>query len=173
MFAAGEPVTMRSFKYHRPRGVFCLNGKCASCLVRIDGIPNQKACKVRCKDGMVVQRQSAMPNASNDILFANDYIFPNKLDYHHMFTSPDWLNKALNKVVRKLSGIGDLPDYAASETHHNSRYQVRCSGHRRRTGRNRRCHIRRHSQSRSHSHRRSAATGRAFAILSGDGGRRS
>lgn len=110
LFAAGVPVTMRSFKYHRPRGLFCVNGKCASCLMRIDGVPNRRACTVRCHDGMMVQRQGAFPNASDDLLFVNDFLFPKKLDYHHLLTRPAWLNRALSGAVRALSGLGDLPD---------------------------------------------------------------
>ena len=115
LFASGIPVTMRSFKYHRPRGMFCVNGKCSSCLMRIDGIPNQRACRIRCKDGMFVQRQASVPNASDDLLFTNDFLFPNFLDYHHLFTKPQWLNKALGKVVRTFSGLGAIPDHPATE----------------------------------------------------------
>ena len=110
MMAAGVPVTMRSFKFHRPRGPFCLAGKCASCLVRIDGVPNCKACRITCRDEMVVQRQAGFPTASDDALFANDFLFRKKLDYHHMMTSPQWLNNLAAFAIRQFSGIGDLPD---------------------------------------------------------------
>lgn len=110
LFASGIPVTMRSFKYHRPRGMFCVNGKCSSCLMRIGGVPNQRACRVHCSDGLLVQRQSAIPNATDDLLFVNDFLFPNNLDYHHLLTKPQWLNKAVGKVVRTFSGLGSIAD---------------------------------------------------------------
>ena len=112
MFAWGVPVMMRSFKYHRPRGIFCLNGKCASCLMRIDGVPNRRACLVRCKQGMLVQRQSGFPNASDDLFALNDVVFPKHLDYHHLLTKPPWVNKMMAGVVREFSGMGPLPEKA-------------------------------------------------------------
>jgi sarcosine oxidase subunit alpha len=38
--AAGITITARSFKYHRPRGLLCMTGSCANCLMQVDGIPN-------------------------------------------------------------------------------------------------------------------------------------
>ncbi len=116
LFASGIPVTMRSFKYHRPRGMFCLNGRCSSCLMRVNGVPNIRTCKTRCQDQMMVQRQSALPDASNDLLFANDFIFPKSFDYHHMMTKPLWLNTLFKKAVRRFSGLGDLPDKPPDES---------------------------------------------------------
>lgn len=51
MAAAGVVVTARSFKYHRPRGLFCMTGACASCMVRVDGVPNLQACQTLVKEG--------------------------------------------------------------------------------------------------------------------------
>src|SRR5438552_241068 len=44
LFAAGERVFTRSFKYHRPRGLYCCSGGCASCLMQVDGVPNVRTC---------------------------------------------------------------------------------------------------------------------------------
>jgi sarcosine oxidase subunit alpha len=41
---AGVKVLSRSLRYHRPRGLFCCTGSCASCLVEVDGVPNLPAC---------------------------------------------------------------------------------------------------------------------------------
>ena len=49
LLAAGRLVVSRSAKYHRPRGPFCLSGSCGSCLVRIDGEPNRRACRTPCR----------------------------------------------------------------------------------------------------------------------------
>lgn len=40
------------------RGIFCGMGICQDCLVEIDGIPNQRACMVKAKEGMQISRQS-------------------------------------------------------------------------------------------------------------------
>src|SRR4029077_7708857 len=58
MAAAGGVVTTRWFKYHRPRGLLCMTGTCANCMVRVDGIPNVQACQTRVRAGMRVQRQN-------------------------------------------------------------------------------------------------------------------
>src|SRR5574337_1502250 len=52
LLAAGRPLVSRSPKYHRPRGPFCLSGSCAACLVRVDGLPNVRACETPCRDGL-------------------------------------------------------------------------------------------------------------------------
>jgi NADH dehydrogenase/NADH:ubiquinone oxidoreductase subunit G len=44
LYRAGRRIFTRSFKYHRPRGLLCLSGRCPNCLVNVDGIPNIRAC---------------------------------------------------------------------------------------------------------------------------------
>jgi predicted molibdopterin-dependent oxidoreductase YjgC len=39
----------------RPRGLFCGIGICFDCLLTIDGRPNQRACVVPVRDGMIVE----------------------------------------------------------------------------------------------------------------------
>ncbi len=41
----------------RPRGFFCAIGKCSSCLVVVDDVPNVRACITKVRDGMRVERQ--------------------------------------------------------------------------------------------------------------------
>lgn len=50
-----------SQKLHRPRGFFCAIGKCSSCLMRVDGVPNVRACTTPVRDGMIVERQEGHP----------------------------------------------------------------------------------------------------------------
>ena len=47
LHASGIRTLSRSFKYHRPRGLFCVSGRCPNCLVTVDGVPNVRACTVR------------------------------------------------------------------------------------------------------------------------------
>ena len=37
LYRDGVRVFSRSFKYHRPRGLYCLSGDCPNCLVTVDG----------------------------------------------------------------------------------------------------------------------------------------
>src|SRR5439155_11128491 len=66
--AAGVTITGRSFKYHRPRGLYCMTGACANCLVTVDGEPNVRACTHQVESGMWVKRQNAWPSADHDLL---------------------------------------------------------------------------------------------------------
>jgi sarcosine oxidase subunit alpha len=111
--ANGVRTASRSLKFHRPRGVLCLGGRCFSCLARVDGVPNVRTCRVACRDGMTVRRESAVPQAGCDVLRAFDFAFPKSLEYHEMFTRPAPVNKMLQRAVRVFSGGGDLPDRAA------------------------------------------------------------
>lgn len=110
LLAAGRLVVSRSAKYHRPRGPFCLSGSCGSCLVRVDGNPNRRACRTACRDGMRVESQNAWPDAARDLLGVIDPLTPGGLDVHHMFTRPPPLNRALVAFTRRLAGSGRMPE---------------------------------------------------------------
>ncbi len=58
----GIMVLRRSLRYNRPRGFFCAIGRCSSCLMEVDGIPNVKTCITPLKEGMVVRRQRGKGN---------------------------------------------------------------------------------------------------------------
>ncbi|HDN75765.1 MAG TPA: FAD-binding protein, partial [Acidilobales archaeon] len=69
LYAIGIKVFSWSTKLHRPRGAFCMIGKCSSCLAYIDGIPNRRLCIEPSRDGIVVERQRGIPkvNTSTNI----------------------------------------------------------------------------------------------------------
>jgi sarcosine oxidase, subunit alpha len=113
--ASGARVLSRSLKYHRPRTFFCLEGHCSGCLVRLDGVPNLRACQAPCAPGAEVEGQNAFPSAEVDLLGAVDFLFSRGLDHHTLMTGSSVLNKLANKVVRQLSGLGKLPERAATE----------------------------------------------------------
>ncbi len=115
LFASGSRVLSRSVKYHRPRGFFCLDGSCGSCLMRIDGLPNVKACRTLARDGLACERQNAFPSGTFDLLGAADFFFPRGMDHHTMMTSPRALNAVMQKIVRELAGLGRLPDEIPAE----------------------------------------------------------
>ena len=58
LHASGIRILSRSLRRHRPRGFFCAIGKCSSCLMEVDGVPNVKTCMVLVRDGMVVKSQT-------------------------------------------------------------------------------------------------------------------
>jgi len=58
LHAAGVKVLSHSLKRERPRGFFCAIGKCSSCYMEVDGVPNVKTCLVLAEEGMDVRSQT-------------------------------------------------------------------------------------------------------------------
>ncbi len=110
LLAAGRVVLSRSAKYHRPRGAFCLAASCAGCLVRIDGLPSQRACRTPCREGLSVESQNAIPDARHDLLGSIDRLTPRGLDHHHLATFSVSANRAAVAISRRLAGVARLPD---------------------------------------------------------------
>ena len=50
-------VFRESIRKHRPRGFFCAIGRCSSCLMTVDGVPNIMTCVTPLKEGMRVETQ--------------------------------------------------------------------------------------------------------------------
>ncbi|RKX70385.1 (2Fe-2S)-binding protein [candidate division WOR-3 bacterium] len=57
LHANGIKVLSYSVRYQRPRGFFCAVGKCASCLMEVDGRENVMVCMEPLREGMRVRRQ--------------------------------------------------------------------------------------------------------------------
>ncbi len=82
--------------------------------MRIDGVPNLRACMEPCRNGTTVAGQNAYPSSDLDVLEAVDWLFPKGMNHHTLMTGSAILNKVVNKVVRQLSGLGELPDQVAT-----------------------------------------------------------
>ncbi|MBC7094369.1 FAD-dependent oxidoreductase [Thermococcus sp.] len=61
LHAAGIRTYQYSTKKHRPRGLFCAIGKCSSCLMKVNGIPNVRTCITLVEDGMQIEMQEEKP----------------------------------------------------------------------------------------------------------------
>jgi predicted molibdopterin-dependent oxidoreductase YjgC len=57
LHASAVKLLRRSVRLHRARGFFCAVGKCSSCLMRVDGVPNVMVCTKPLRDGMRVETQ--------------------------------------------------------------------------------------------------------------------
>jgi sarcosine oxidase subunit alpha len=110
----GLPNVVRSVRYHRPRAPFCGTGDCTGCLVRVNGRPNVRACRLPVADGDRVEEGNAWPSARFDALGAVDLLFPHGLDTLHGFRRPAWARGLYHRVVRRLAGYADPPDGAAA-----------------------------------------------------------
>jgi len=53
-------ILTRSLKYDNPRGFFCGIGKCSSCLMRVNGIPNVRTCIAPLNEGVNVEMQDKL-----------------------------------------------------------------------------------------------------------------
>jgi len=106
---AGVRVISRSLRYHRPRGLYCCTGSCASCFVDVDGEPNVPACLRTPRGGSVVTSQNRLGSAKHDLLGIVDKVYRTGFDPHDAFTKPRVVNVLFNKAVRQMSGLGKAP----------------------------------------------------------------
>ncbi|HUR61911.1 MAG TPA: 2Fe-2S iron-sulfur cluster-binding protein [Candidatus Thermoplasmatota archaeon] len=106
---AGVRVLSRSMKYHRPRGLYCVQGSCGSCFVNADGTPNVPACTALAKDGCRLTSQNTVGTAQHDLLGIVDKVYWNGFDPHNAFTRMRLLNEVFLRGVRFMSGVGKPP----------------------------------------------------------------
>ena len=66
LHAAGVRVMNYAPKTGRARGLFCAIGKCSSCLMKVNGIPNVRTCITLVEDGMKVERQRGLEPLPRD-----------------------------------------------------------------------------------------------------------
>jgi sarcosine oxidase subunit alpha len=57
LYAAGILHFNYSGHLKRPRGPFCMIGKCSQCMMRVNGIPHVRTCITLVEDGMIVERE--------------------------------------------------------------------------------------------------------------------
>jgi thioredoxin reductase len=60
LHAAGVKTLTTSLKYESPRGFFCGIGKCSSCLMRVNGVPNVRICIAPLMEGIQVEMQEKL-----------------------------------------------------------------------------------------------------------------
>lgn len=108
LWRAGYLTQTRSLKYHRPRGPMCLTGDCPGCMVRVDGVPNVRGCRVPARQGLTVESQTGWPSAQRDVLSIVDRIFE-RFDHERSFVRPEPVNRVYETVARRLAGFGSKP----------------------------------------------------------------
>lgn len=110
----GIRIFSRSFKYHRPRGLYSLDGQCSNCLMEIDGLPNVRAESTLLHEGMSVIPQNVLGSPERDWLAAMD-----KLDwampagfYYRRFHKPYRFWPFFQNRIRQMAGLGKMnPDW--------------------------------------------------------------
>jgi sarcosine oxidase subunit alpha len=112
LIAADRLLLSRSPKLHRPRGPYCLRGACEGCLVRVNGLPNQPACRVLVEGGEQVETQNVLGTRETDLLAAADFWFPQGNDHHRLMAGIRGVSPIVGSFARRIAGLGRLADSA-------------------------------------------------------------
>jgi heterotetrameric sarcosine oxidase alpha subunit len=120
LLANGVKLVGRSFKYHRPRGIFTAGAEEPNALVTLrDGArrePNTKATTVELYDGLDSISQNRWPSLDFDILAINQLFSPLFVGgfYYKTFMWPAaFWEKVYEPLIRRAAGLGQasgLPD---------------------------------------------------------------
>lgn len=110
LYANGIRVFARSLKYHRPRGLYSLDGESSNTCMEVDGVPNVRTENTLLKNGMVVKAQNVKGSADYDVM-----AFMDKLDwmmpagfYYKTLHKPAAVWPAAMKAIRKAAGVGTI-----------------------------------------------------------------
>lgn len=57
LIANGVKVFRKTPKLKSPRGVFCVLGRCADCIMNVNGTPSIRTCVTPVKEGMIIESQ--------------------------------------------------------------------------------------------------------------------
>ncbi|EQD74970.1 hypothetical protein B1B_02372, partial [mine drainage metagenome] len=99
----------RSIRYHRPRAPFCGRGDCTSCLVRVNGVPNIRACQYRPAPNDRIETENAWPSPRFDLGRILDLLFPHGIDTTRGLLRPSMARPLYQRIVRRLAGYGRFP----------------------------------------------------------------
>jgi sarcosine oxidase subunit alpha len=124
LMAAGVSIFSRSFKYHRPRGVYDYHGLGAETLLTVDGTANVLADRTYLRQGMSVEAQNCWPSPEFDVMAVNRLVVPMLPTgfYYKMFHKPKWAWPFFEKALRKVAGLGEI---RADDNAHERRYEKR------------------------------------------------
>ena len=118
----------RSFKYHRPRGIFSAGSEEPNALVEIGKgqfrDPNTKATDIELFDGLQASSQNFLGSVNFDLMAIND-LFKNFIGagfYYKTFMWPQkFWEKLYEPVIRRAAGLGKL-SMEADPSHYDKGY---------------------------------------------------
>jgi sarcosine oxidase, subunit alpha len=128
LFAAGQRVFSRSFKYHRRRGLLCCAGQCPNCLVAVDGAPGVRACTEPAREGMKVEHMNASPSLDFDLMAVTDRVGSRLTPpgfYYKTFIKPRRLWPLYERVLRNAAGLGRLSRLSPEDREWRTEYRRR------------------------------------------------
>lgn len=118
LLANGVRLIGRSFKYHRPRGVFSAGTEEPSALVQLGSgplaEPNTRATRIELTANLEAFSQNCWPSVNLDLMSINNTLSPFLPAgfYYKTFMSPRRLWPWYEKMIRKAAGMGTAPRVA-------------------------------------------------------------
>ena len=124
LLANGVHFTGRSFKYHRPRGIFTAGPEEPNALVELrEGAyqePNTRATQIELFNGLVANSQNHLGGLRRDILAVNDLLAPwlGAGFYYKTFMWPAaFWERVYEPIIRRAAGLGRLSGDADPDTY--------------------------------------------------------
>jgi sarcosine oxidase subunit alpha len=120
LFANGIRLFSRSQKYHRPRGLYSLDGESSNTYLEVDRIPNVCAEYTPARNEMIVNAQNVVGSPEIDLMAFMDWLsgaMPAGF-YYKIFHKPAALWPLASRFIRKAAGLGKLsPDFKMTGTY--------------------------------------------------------
>ena len=110
LYANGVRIFGRSLKYHRPRGLYSMDGESSNTLMEIDRVPNECAETTGLREGMSVRAQNVRGDPRTDrfgFIDAFDRLMPAGFQYR-LFHRPYRLWPVFENGLRRMAGTGVL-----------------------------------------------------------------
>ena len=110
LYANGVRVFSRSLKYHRPRGLYSIEGESSNTYMAIDGVPNECAETTELRAGMSVRAQNVRGDPKTDrfgFIGAFERLMPAGF-YYRLFHRPYRLWPLFQNGLRRMAGTGVL-----------------------------------------------------------------
>jgi sarcosine oxidase subunit alpha len=106
----------RSFKYHRPRGIFGAGAEEPNALVQLGTgahiEPNVRATQVELYDGLSAAPQNCWPSVRFDLWALNGMLgslFPAGFYYKTFMWPQSWWRRVYERLIRRAAGLGRAP----------------------------------------------------------------
>jgi sarcosine oxidase, subunit alpha len=115
LLANDVKLVARSFKYHRPRGIYSAGAEEPNALVQLGeggrSEPNLRATQVELYDGLTAQSQNRWPSLKFDLGAVNGLIAPliPAGFYYKTFKWPRRMGPRYEHVIRRMAGMGRAP----------------------------------------------------------------
>jgi sarcosine oxidase subunit alpha len=116
LLANGIHLVGRSFKYHRPRGIFAAGAEEPNALVQLGtgahSEPNARATQVELYEGLSAASQNCWPSVRFDLWALNNVLgplFPAGFYYKTFMWPQSWWRGVYERMIRRAAGLGRAP----------------------------------------------------------------